>query len=70
MNDALTAREAIAWRRARAKREPLSEDAGAEAGSRIEFAENLEKLGFAPDRAAGGRRIWRGVCLRAAETVQ
>ena len=44
--------------------------AGAEAGSRIEFAENLEKLGFAPDRAAGGRRIWRGVCLRAAETVQ
>jgi putative DNA primase/helicase len=44
--------------------------AGAEAGSRIEFAENLEKLGFAPDRASGGRRIWRGVCLRAQEIEQ
>jgi putative DNA primase/helicase len=39
--------------------------AGAEAGSRVEFAENLEKLGFEPDKGTRGRRVWRGVGLRA-----
>ena len=41
--------------------------AGAEAGSRIEFAENLEKHGFVSDKGTGGRRVWRGVCLRSPE---
>jgi putative DNA primase/helicase len=44
--------------------------AGADAGSRIEFAENLEKQGFSPDKGGGGRRIWRGVGLRKQEIEQ
>jgi putative DNA primase/helicase len=38
--------------------------AGVEAGSRVEFAEKLERKGFEPAKGTGGKRIWRGVRLR------
>jgi putative DNA primase/helicase len=39
--------------------------ASVEAGTRVDFAEKLEAQGFEPDRGTGGRRIWRGICLRS-----
>jgi putative DNA primase/helicase len=44
--------------------------AGAEAGNQVEFGENMELQGFEKDKAAKGRRVWRGVCLRSNDTVQ
>jgi putative DNA primase/helicase len=38
--------------------------AGGNAGNRAEFAAELEKQGFIPDKGTKGRRIWRGVCLK------
>jgi putative DNA primase/helicase len=41
--------------------------AGAEAGSQVEFSEKMEIQGFEKHRGAKGKRVWRGVCLRAKE---
>jgi putative DNA primase/helicase len=38
--------------------------AGVDPGSKVEFAEKLERQGFESDRGSKGRRVWRGVCLR------
>jgi putative DNA primase/helicase len=44
--------------------------AGAEAGSQVEFTEKMEMRGFERDKAAKGRRVWRGICLREREMEQ
>jgi putative DNA primase/helicase len=39
--------------------------AGTFPGNQVEFAERLEKLRCERDKGAKGRRVWRGICLKA-----
>jgi hypothetical protein len=41
--------------------------AGSIPGNKINFAEKLENAGFEPHRGSGGKRGWRGICLRKQE---
>jgi putative DNA primase/helicase len=42
--------------------------AGSIPGNKINFAEKLENAGFEPHKGSGGKRGWRGICLRKQES--